>query len=542
MLSKLLLSAVAALGSYAIFHLVKYLHQQLTSPLRGLPGPPNPSLFLGHFKELTDDSDITQKWKAQYGLNFQMKNLFSTRELYTADTKALTHIAVHSDIYQKAQFVRYLLSRTVGNGLLVVEGDDHRRQRKILNPAFGVPQIRELTSVFVEKSIQLRNIWASEIASADDGAARIDVLSWTSKTTLDIIGQAGFNYHFNALSVAGKPSELNKVFSQIFHGPQSKLQTALRLLQGLVPILRPLASDIPLHAPHPIGRRRLLQKAQDSMARIGEELLAESRAALNADKSEGEPARRRDLLSLLLKANASDDAPLSDKDLIAQLPAFFVAGHETTSTATAWALYALARNPAVQQKLRTELLTLDTDEPSLDNLNALPYLEMVLRETLRAHSPVTHTGRIATADDVLPLARPYVDAQGRAHDTLRISKGQLIHIPIFDVNTDTDIWGPDAATFRPERWDAVPESARAVPGVWAHLFTFLAGPRNCIGFRFALAEMKALLFVLVRAFEFEIDVPEGGVGHTSTPVQRPIVLGEREKGAQMPLIVRPYRE
>lgn len=94
----------------------------------------------------------------------------------------------------------------------------------------------------------------------------------------------------------------------------------------------------------------------------------------------------------------------------------------------------------------------------------------------------------------------------------------------------------------PERWESVPDSARGVPGVWAHLFTFLAGPRNCIGFRFALAEMKALLFVLVRAFEFEIDVPEGGVGNTNAPVQRPVVLTEPEKGAQMPLILRPYRE
>ncbi|KAJ7506052.1 cytochrome P450 [Mycena galericulata] len=532
-----LVSAIAAVALPSLLQVVRVLYAQFTSPLRGMVGPENPSLLLGHFRQLEDDSELTKKWKAQYGANFQMKGLFSTRELYTSDTKALTHITNHSDLYQKPGFVRYHLSRIVGTGLLVVEGDDHRRQRKILNPAFGISQIRELTNVLLEKSIQLRDIWAEEIAGEPNGVARINVLSWASKMTLDAIGQAGFNYQFNALDPAGEPSELNNIFNRLFHGPRSKIGTALLLVQAMVPIMRFL----------PTRGSRLLKKAAAGMSRIGAGLLRDTRAALQEDQGSGNKVRRRDLLSLLLKANETSDAPMGDKDLVAQLPAFFVAGHETTSTAIAWALYALARNPDVQHKLRAELRALDADLdgiPTLDALNSLPYLEQVLRETLRLHAPVAHTGRIAMADDVLPLAKPYTDAQGRVHESLRISKGQLIHIPILDVNTDTEIWGADAELFRPERWDSesLPAAARAVPGVYAHLFTFLAGPRNCIGFRFALAELKALLFVLVRAFEFEIDIPEGGVGRTSSAVQRPNVLSELAMGAQMPLNVKPYRE
>ncbi|KAJ6575576.1 cytochrome P450 [Mycena vulgaris] len=532
MLAKILLSTIGALVFYALFQLVRFLYDQLTSPLRGMVGPTSPSLFLGHFKALEvgriNDSGLTEKWKAQYGLNFQMKGLLSVRELYTADTKALSHIMVHNNIYQKPPFVRYNLAQIVGTGLLVVEGDDHKRQVSILNPAFGLPQIRELTSVLVDKSLQLRDIWASEIASKANGSARIEVLSWVSKMTLDVIGQAGFNYRFNALDPAAKPSEMNKIFSRLFHAPRSSMQTAMRLAQAVVPILRPL----------PTPGSHLMRQAQEGMSRIGKELLEESRASI---KSESD-VRRRDLLSLLLKANAGEITPLSDKELIAQLPAFFVAGHETTSTATAWALYALARNRGAQRKLREELLTVDTENPTLDVLNALPYLESVIRETMRLHSPVAYTGRMAMVDDILPLSRPYVDGNGRSHESLRLSKGQIIHIPILDVNTDTETWGADAGEFRPERWDDIPNAASSVPGVWAHLFTFLAGPRNCIGFRFALAELKALLFVLIRSFEFEMVVSEGGIGRTSTPVQRPVVLGEKEKGAQMPLLVKPYRE
>ncbi|KAJ7139269.1 cytochrome P450 [Mycena epipterygia] len=526
-----LLSLFGTLASYAVFSLARFLYEQLTSPLRDMVGPNNPSLFFGHSMELHDNPGRTATWKDQYGLNFQMRGFLSTRELYTADTKALNHIAVHSNLYQKPPFVRYLMAQIVGTGLLVVEGDAHKAQRKILNPAFGVPQIRELTSVFVEKSIQLRNILANEIASKQGSVARIDILQLISRMTLDVIGQAGFNHNLKALIPGDTPSELNNAFTQILHTPQSTFTRGLHFLQAAIPIFRPL----------PIPGSRVVRDAQASMSRIGGEILAESRASLKNGFG-GEDTRRRDLMSLLLKANTAADMPLCDKDLISQMPSFLVAGHETTSTATAWALYALARNQGAQQKLREELLAVDAEDPTLDELNALPYLESVIRETMRVHSPVAHTSRMAMADDIIPLSRPYVDGAGRTHESLRISKSQIIHVPILDVNTDKEIWGEDAQVFRPERWEDIPEAASAVPGVWAHLLTFLAGPRNCIGYRFALAEMKALLFVLIRAFEFETDIPEGGVGRTGRAIQHPLLLSERNKGSQMPLIVKLYRE
>lgn len=96
-----------------------------------------------------------------------------------------------------------------------------------------------------------------------------------------------------------------------------------------------------------------------------------------------------------------------------------MAGNETTSTATTWCLYALSRDLAVQSKLRDELLSLGTDSPTMDELNALPYLDGVVRETLRVHSPVSATVRIATKDDVLPLGTPIKDKKGRLLNEIR---------------------------------------------------------------------------------------------------------------------------
>lgn len=89
------------------------------------------------------------------------------------------------------------------------------------------------------------------------------------------------------------------------------------------------------------------------------------------------------------------------------------------STGTTWALFALTQAPAVQRKLRDELLTVATDNPTMDELNALPYLDAVVRETMRVHAPVPSSFRVATKDDVLPLSRPVSDKKGVLHEYIR---------------------------------------------------------------------------------------------------------------------------
>ena len=90
-----------------------------------------------------------------------------------------------------------------------------------------------------------------------------------------------------------------------------------------------------------------------------------------------------------------------------------VAGHETTATGTTWAIHQLTQNPAVQSRLRDELRTLDTDTPTLDELNSLPYLENFVKEVLRFYAPVPWTARAAIRDDVVPLEEPFTDKKGR---------------------------------------------------------------------------------------------------------------------------------
>lgn len=90
-----------------------------------------------------------------------------------------------------------------------------------------------------------------------------------------------------------------------------------------------------------------------------------------------------------------------------------------SSTATTWALFELAKDSHMQQRLREELLNVATQSPTVDELNALTYLDAVIREAMRLHSPVPTTIRLATEDDVLPLQTPVVDKFGKLHHEIR---------------------------------------------------------------------------------------------------------------------------
>ncbi|KAF7356483.1 hypothetical protein MVEN_00981400 [Mycena venus] len=548
-LSKSLLGTVV---SYVVYLVVKAVHSQLTSPLRNLPGPPTAHWFYGNTQELVKDqfSGLIEHWVQQYGHTFRIHRILGKYDLLTIDTKAIHHFITNTHIYQKSEMMREDLSRIVGPGLLVVENEDHRRQvdnipftffgpvvdvskqRKIMNPAFGRNEVRALTDIFVHKSIELRDIWVRQAARCG-GVARVEALSMLSKTSLDIIGLAGFNYDIHALEADehASPDELIEAFERL-----CSLQTGIsisRIIRRQFPILRHI----------PTKADRIAKESQAQMMRIGRRILEDSKR----EAEEGgtfETGRGRDLLSLLVRANTSKDVSasqrLSEEDVLAQVPTFLVAGHETTSTALTWALFALTQNTAAQTRLREELLTVSTDQPTLDELDNLPYMDCVVRETLRMHSPVTDINRIALQDDVVPLETPFIDRNGVVRQTLQIKKGQLIFIPITPLNRDAAIWGADAMEFKPERWAGAAPISTPIPGVYSHMLTFIGGPRNCIGFRFALAEMKALLFTLVRAFEFELAVPRAEIGQKDTGIViRPMLLSQPEAGNQLPLLVKP---
>ena len=178
-----------------------------------------------------------------------------------------------------------------------------------------------------------------------------------------------------------------------------------------------------------------------------------------------------------------------------------IAGHETTSAALTWTLFGLSANLEAQRELREELLSLNTDSPTMDDLKSLKYLDMVVRESLRLWSPISSSKRVAVKDVLIPLR------DGRV---VKLNKGDEVRIPIHPMNTAKEVWGEDAAEFkyanfnrvsglrirrlivlsffRPDRWKSPSEAVLETPGIWGNQMTFMGGSRACIGFQFAVYE------------------------------------------------------
>ncbi|EMD33505.1 hypothetical protein CERSUDRAFT_118080 [Gelatoporia subvermispora B] len=538
-LSKLLLALSSAATAYTLWHAGRYLLQQYySSSLRFVPGPPSSSLLYGNISEIFAGGRLAvhHAWFSKYGHVLKYRGMFNMERLLTADLRALNHILTHSTDYHKPEKSRDMIAHLVGKGMLYAEDDQHRSQRRIMNPAFGPGQIRDLTCVFVEKAVQLRDSWGVRISDVSE-SARINVFDDLTRTALDVIGLAGFEYDFDALGETNQTS--------------AELRAAFRTIHSLEPataVMRVLQLTFPPLYLVPHAGLKRLDEAREVMERVSRQLVMEKKTAImrsigKRDTLEKNDVLGRDILTLLLKANLAADLPeearLTDEEVIAQIPTLLVAGHETTSIAASWCLYTLAQQPEIQRKLREELLQVPSEEPTMDELNALPYLDAVVRETLRFHSPIPYSFREATKDDVIPLNTPYTDTRGEAHNSVKIDKGTTVIIPIAALNTLKELWGDDAMEFKPERWESLPDAVSAVPGVWGNMLTFLGGPRACIGYRFAIVELKALIFILVRAFEFE-PAEEIITITNMMAFKRPSVANEKEKGNQLPLLVKHY--
>ncbi|KZV75630.1 cytochrome P450 [Peniophora sp. CONT] len=457
---------------------------------------------------------LHEHWFETYGHTLRIWGLMARPMIFTLDPVAIRHI-LSSPAYEKGEAIRHQLGELVGQGLLFVEGADHKKQRRVMNPAFGPLQVRRFTETFVSKTNEMRDLWmdlCSRNTTRSDGFLRIDGFAWLNKVTLDIIGLAGFDYNIDSLHASeDAPNALNEAVRTLF----SFSITLSVVLQIFIPPLRKL----------PTKRVRETAKAKAEITEIGMRLIAEKKAAILSEVSSGASLEKKDiqgndLLSLLIRANLASDLPesarLSDRDILAQVPTFLVAG-----------------------KLRDELLAVPTGSPTEAELDHLPYLDAVVRETLRLHSPVYGSEREAAQDDVVPLKTPYTGTDGVAHHEIHVSKGDLIAIPITTMNRSVAFWGEDAHEFRPERWFDLPESVKELPGAWSNQMTFLGGVHACIGYRFSVAEMKALMFVIARSFEFKLAVSPVDIMRKSMIVGRPALSSNPAAGAQLPLLIRP---
>ncbi|KZV64003.1 cytochrome P450 [Peniophora sp. CONT] len=523
-------------GSIALY-IAYAAYRHVTWPGYTLPGPAFHSILYGSAPSPVPPDFaalyLHEGWHKKYGPTLRYWSSLAKPALMTIDPTALRHM-LNSPAYEKGEQLKHFLGDILGEGLLFVEGAEHRKQRRVMNPAFGPLQVKRFTETFLRKSLEMRDIWLDLCArdtTRKDGYLRIDAFAWLNKVTLDIIGLAGFDYDIDSLHAPDEsPNELNEAVRTIFSFDFG----VGALLAFLLPGLRHI----------PTKRVREQSKAQALITSIGMRLITEKKQAIIRETSldssiEKKDIQGSDLLTLLLRANMASDLPesarMSDKDIVSQVPTFLIAGF----TAVTWGLYAMACDIRVQQKLREELLAVSTDSPTESELNQLPYLDTVVREILRVYAPVYVTDRSAVRDDIVPLKTPVVGTDGVLRTEIHVSKGDMVSFPIQLINRSEEYWGEDAHQFRPERWSDLPDTVKDLPGVWSNMLTFFGGAHACIGYRFSIAEMKALLFTIVRSFEFELPIAPMDIMRKTMIVGRPSLTTDPAAGNQLPLLIRP---
>ncbi|KAK0435452.1 cytochrome P450 [Desarmillaria tabescens] len=488
------------------------LHRWFRRPsVKHVKGPPSASFWLGHERVLRNQDnagDLETKWRREYGTIYRVRGCFGQDVLVVCDPKAFEHIFHKSRPYPKSKDNTFILNLFVGQGLVTVANEAHYRQRKILNPAFSLTQLRKYEIIFQQCSDKLVNGIKRTVTGTDE---TVNILDWTSKVTLDIIGLASFRYDFGSLD--GQTTELGRAMKHLLTASQSNT-TALEFV--LLALIRMLPDSA-------LGFLQLISTREIRLlASVGNVAKKTAREVMASHNEVQIPGSDKDIVNLLGAANVRSHSltyPSSFKLLCSRT--FVIAGHETSSTSLSWLLYELAVHPEHQSIIRAEL-------KQSNDYDSMPFLNAAIKEALRLH-PIAHSLiRTAPRDDVLPLS------EGR---TLAIPKGQTLVCSAYLYNRLPSLWGDDAEEWNPGRF--LDKTLPVSLGVYANLMTFSAGSRSCIGWRFAVMEMQTILANLIRHFEFSL--PEGGVEvlhFPGSPGVIPFVKGKAHLGSQLPLRVR----
>jgi cytochrome P450 len=441
-------------------------------PLRDLPRPPAPAPRdepLGPFATLRVlRKNPIETWTR---LHFEKPILVGHSLLGLAavvsDPGAIRRVlSENAANYRKDWLQRRVLSPGLGDGLLTVEGDAWKVQRRTLAPMFTPKSVAGFTQMMIDAGAALVARWKRQ----REGRI-LDIQIEMGRTTLDVLGRTIFSD-----GIGTKPEEFMRVLSDYFQTIGQLDPVDLFDLPAFVPRINQLKN----------------RAAMGFFKEAVEGIIAKRRARLEADPDHAP----QDLLTLLLVASDPETQNhLSQDEVYANILTFIGAGHETTANALTWALYLLSLAPDWRDRL-----SLEADEafqgPKESLTERLVQTRAVIEETMRLYPPVANLTREALDAD---------DLCGR-----RIRKGCLVMIPPWVLHRHRLLWT------RPDHFDP----SRFLPGAREKIdrFAYLpfgAGPRVCIGATFALQEASILLASILRHFRLE-----HVENHEVVPVQR----------------------
>ncbi|CAI2181749.1 3699_t:CDS:2, partial [Funneliformis geosporum] len=267
-----------------------YIWPYYTSPLRNIPGPPSDSFLYGNFKRffVEEAGEPYLRWAKEYGSFVKYNTILNKPILSITDEKILKDILL-SKVYEfrRPEERNANSKRILGHGLFLAEGETHKRQRKMMNPAFIHHNIKDMVPTFIRVGMTLKGLIENKV---NKGESRINLTPYLLKTTMDIIGAAGFNHEFNSLT---SPSELAEAYDIIMNDKPTTLSNSISILSYYIPFIRKI----------PINVNNKFNYGCDVIEREAKKIVDER---YQDDKLQG-----KDLLSLLISINKT--LPIEEK-------------------------------------------------------------------------------------------------------------------------------------------------------------------------------------------------------------------------------------
>jgi cytochrome P450 len=364
----------------------------------------------------------------------------------------------------------------LGEGLLLSHGEQHLRQRRLMQPAFHRERLATYGDAMVRYANRTRSSWT-------DGQ-QVDIHQEMMRLTLTIAGRTLFD-----ANVDGDAHDLAEA-----------LELSLRMFDIAILPLGPVVEYLPI----PWVLR--LHRARAKTNRIIHSMIAERRA---------NPSDRGDLLSMLISAidTEGDGSGMTDTQLRDEIVTLIMAGHETTANALTWAFYLLSQHPHYAARLEEELDRVVGDRsPNVRDLPGLVYTRAVLAEAMRLYPPAWIIERRVLND---------FEAGGYV-----IRRDTLVYMSPYLVQRDSRWWGAPQA-FAPERWDNNSHQSRPK----FSYFPFGGGTRICIGEHFAWMEGTLVLATIAQKWRMRYEKP-------NPPVPQPMVTLRPKGGLPMRVIAR----
>ena len=390
---------------------------------------------------------------------------FGGRQMYFLNHPDLIHqvLVEKAADYRKNELTQRGLRPFLGAGLLLSEGELHRQQRKLMQPAFHSRRIDSYAQLMVEHTAKVLAGWQV--------GQELDVAAELMKLTLTIVGRT-----LLGVDISGNAPRIGELVTTM-------LRFADRMSRQLVYLPEWL----------PTAQRRQVKRTVAELHALMGKIIAERRTS-GVDHG--------DLLSMLLLTRDESGAGMSDAQVCDEALTMVLAGHETTANTLAWTLSLLARHPAIAQQLQDEVTrVLGGREVQLGDLGQLPLLDQVIKESLRLYPPAP----VFTREPIAPTT-----LGGYA-----IPKGAILVTAPYFLHRDPRYF-VEPLRFWPQRWAGGLE--RSLPRCC--YFPFGAGPRICIGQQFAQMEARLLLASLLSRFQFTL-APGQGVEEEAAVTLRP---------------------